>query len=266
MSAEQRIPDLYAEQDALGELPLNQDRDMRRRLDKEPERSTRMQELQESNEQILADYPAELMAAKIILREQQTVAEFRPNIVRRLAIVGVPAALLVALAVWFLLPDSSPIKDPSKTGQVREDIQYKGDPHLVIHRQRAAGSEELAPGDTARAGDLLQIRYVAEHAKYGVIFSIDGRGQVNLHFPLKDSGSTVLQPGKTTSLPFSYELDDAPGFERFFFVTSAKPIEIGAIIEAARKLAAQPGKQLDLPPGVKQKEFLISKPDQQRRH
>ena len=35
-----------------------------------------------------------------------------------------------------------------------------------------------------------------------------------------------LAPGKMNSLPFAYKLDDAPYFEKFFFVTSPKEFAV----------------------------------------
>ena len=106
----------------------------------------------------------------------------------------------------------------------------------------------------------MQISYVPKGATHGVIVSADGRGKVTLHFPPNASLPTVLKRKDRVPLPFSYELDDAPGFERFFFVTSAFPIPVGQVIRSAGTLGADPGRQLPLPPWLKQKELLLNKP------
>ncbi len=49
-----------------------------------------------------------------------------------------------------------------------------------------------------------------------------------------------LDPRGPVVLPSAYELDDAPGFERFFLVYSAKPFDVAAVDPAARALAQLP--------------------------
>ena len=63
MNDEHRIPDLFTEQDALGELPLYCDPEIRRRLEAEPQRAARLAELRDSSQPILSDYPPEITAA-----------------------------------------------------------------------------------------------------------------------------------------------------------------------------------------------------------
>ena len=43
-----------------------------------------------------------------------------------------------------------------------------------------------------------------------------------------------------TTLLADFELDHAPGFVRFFFVTSDVRVRTGEIVEVARRLAATP--------------------------
>ncbi len=42
-------------------------------------------------------------------------------------------------------------------------------------------------------------------------------------------------------LGFAYELDAAPDFERFFFVTSSKPFALDGLQKEAERLAAERG-------------------------
>ena len=58
-------------------------------------------------------------------------------------------------------------------------------------------------------------------------------------------------------------MDDAPEFERFFFITSKTEIHAGSILDKARKLAQNPGKaktaKLELPDAYDQYTTLIIK-------
>ncbi len=121
------------------------------------------------------------------------------------------------------------------------DPRAKGAPRLLLHRKRGDRVERLdARNDRARPGDRIQISYAAGTAVHGVILSIDGAGAVTLHFPVADSASTALHRGAVASLGHSYELDDAPGYERFLFVTSPGPIDVAAVVARAEALARDP--------------------------
>ena len=63
-------------------------------------------------------------------------------------------------------------------------------------------------------------------------------------------------------LAYSYELDDAPAFERFFFATSAAPFPVTEVVAAANELAGSRNareRELSLPAGVDQTSMLIAK-------
>ena len=64
-------------------------------------------------------------------------------------------------------------------------------------------------------------------------------------------------------MPEAIELDNAPGFERFFFVTSDSSLDVEYIMKMARKLASDASRaktaNLDLPEGFKQVSIKIVK-------
>jgi hypothetical protein len=64
-----------------------------------------------------------------------------------------------------------------------------------------------------------------------VIFSIDGRARVTLHFPASERETPSLDSSGEVVLPYGYRLDDAPRFERFYFVTSAEEFSVSALLE-----------------------------------
>lgn len=259
MNDEQRIPDLFTEQDALGELPLHCEPDIRTRLEAEPQRSTRLAELKVSNRQILADYPPEQMAREISIRAEREIKQERRQTALRLAVVGIPAMVLLALAVIFLAPMIFDTGKPEEGLLPPEVTRFKGPASLFLHRKVATGDQELKSSSPARPGDLIQISYAAREANHGVIFSVDGRGQVSLHFPDDESGSTILKKKGLVSLGFSYELDDAPDFERFFIVSSKEPIDVRKVLQAAEDLGAEREKKLNLPAGLEHKELVLKK-------
>jgi hypothetical protein len=72
-----------------------------------------------------------------------------------------------------------------------------------------------------------------------------------------------LRPEGETRLDYAYRLDDAPGFERFFLVTSERALPIAAVLEAGRRLASDPRQapraRLGLPAGLEQWSVLLTK-------
>jgi hypothetical protein len=148
-------------------------------------------------------------------------------------------------------------------GGPEPSVRVKGlEPHLSLHRRTPTGSEALSDGDLAGKGDLIRIGYQAAGRPYGVILSIDGRGAVTRHLP--ERGDTAAHLANEPSLlDHAYELDDAPLFERFYFVSSDAPFEVEPVLGAARRLAgAGPSARaepLELPDGFKQHVVSLSK-------
>jgi hypothetical protein len=131
---------------------------------------------------------------------------------------------------------------PSKALEVDDDpVRIKGlRPHLRLHRQRGASIEELRDGDVARAGDLVQISYMAAGNRNGVVLSLDGRGEVTLHHPARPDAPPTLVARGEHALDHAYELDDARAYERFVLVTSGdEPLSPAVVLAAARELARQ---------------------------
>jgi hypothetical protein len=138
-------------------------------------------------------------------------------------------------------------------------------PSLTLFRKTPSGSEVLADGDGARPGDVVRVGYNASGRRYGVIVSLDGRGSVTRHLPAQGRSSAALEPGDVVLLAQAYELDDAPAWERFFFVTADEPFDVAAVEDAARRAAASRAESasaplsLGLPKPLEEWSFLLTK-------
>ena len=277
MPVKQKISDLTLEQFHLGELGAAQERRVRRELERDEGLRGRLAEIVRSDGQIRVEYPAERMMPLIRERalrqgssEQGLAAgrsakgrradERRADKRRLWRLPTLAWAIPVAAMVLVLL--SLPIfLRPS------DETRLKGAaPHLLVFRKTATGAEELAPGSLAKKGDVLQLSYVAGEAKYGVIFSVDGRGTLTWHVPPGYAGGALsapaLDPKGPALLPKAYELDDAPGFERFFLVYSERPFQVGDVQRIARALAAGASRDrtdLKLGRGLGQFSLLVKK-------
>lgn len=156
---------------------------------------------------------------------------------------------------------------PAEVAALDDDpVRIKGlRPHLRLHRRGPAGIvEELRDGDVARAGDLVQISYVAAGNRNGVVVSLDGRGQVTLHHPSRSDALPTLEARGEHALDHAYELDDAQGYERFVLVTAGdEPLSPAVVVAAARNLAQRDSaarhSPLPLPARWRQSSILLQK-------
>jgi hypothetical protein len=239
------VSNLEVEQLALGELDEARAALVREKLERAGD--DRLEKIEASNREILQDYPPEQMAARIRRRAEVAAEESEPaSTPWRWIWIPTAAAVAAAALVLVLSPggDGAPVLQPSLDGGIAqldrppiEHTRLKGDARLTVVRQDGGGAEPLRTDDEVSAGDLLQISYVSAGAAHGTIVSIDGAGAVTLHYPSGATGSTELSDRGPTALDHSYELDDAPGFERFFLVTSDEPIDVGAVMDAAQRAA-----------------------------
>jgi len=129
----------------------------------------------------------------------------------------------------------------------RDTDRTKGRPSLTIYRQTAQGSETIADGSVTHSGDVVRIGYKAAGRAFGMILSIDGRGVVTQHLPTSGERAATLQRNGVILLDTAYELDDAPRWERFYFITGDAPFDAAAVLEAARRVG---GHVSPLPPSL----------------
>jgi hypothetical protein len=242
-------PVLLVEQLALGEL----DEASAARVRGEIGSDDALARVETSNREILADYPPERVAAEI-RRKLATTAPAKPAPSRAwIPWLLAPTMAAAAALVWIVVREEPPslathveVIDDGDTERTR--IKGGVEPHLVIDRRTAAGHERLVTDQVVRSGDLLQVSYVPAGRRQGVIVSIDGAGAVTLHHPEAPGASPMLAEGSEVPLAHSYELDDAPGFERFVFVTrDGQPPIVDEVMRAAERLAEDPTQARNAP-------------------
>ncbi|MBI9104152.1 MAG: hypothetical protein JEY99_17175 [Spirochaetales bacterium] len=247
---ENRIPDLYMEQQLLGELSPEKESEIMNN----PETHEKLKKLRASDEDILKKYPAGMMAGilqkkleeEIENEKQETqkeglIHDFRDHVkptkvkIRKI----IPLLAAAALAVTIILPlTMNRGNSPLPSSMEEQGIRIKGlDSSLNIYRKNGGDVELLPNEERVKSFDLLQLSYISGGKKYGAIFSIDGNGFVTLHYPDFTGASPELSGSGEVPLDFSYQLDDAPGFERFFFVTSDSYFSVSMVLESAARLA-----------------------------
>jgi hypothetical protein len=221
------IADWKLERFILDELDESEMDEIRRAAEADENLRARLDAIQRSNREILDRYPAAAMSNQIRGRLERATRSNGSRPGRTLRFALVPAAL-VAVIVFavFVLPhlmwdDGTRLKGPSE--------------QLRLHRKTAAGSEELHSGAHAREHDLVLLQYRTDEHAYGTILSVDGWGKITMHLPASGDRAAELVVGRSNLLGYAYELDAAPRWEVFFFVTSASPFATDRVIRAVEE-------------------------------
>ena len=148
-------------------------------------------------------------------------------------LLGIPTLVVgaAALLLW-LRPGPAPTDDGGD--------RPKGPARLHVYRKAAKGVERLPDGAAVRAGDELQLAYVASGHRFGAVVSLDGAGRVTFHLPEGGGRAVSLRASGEVTLPQSYQLDAAPRFERFLLVTGDVPFDTGILPDVIRGSAPPP--------------------------
>lgn len=233
-----RVSDWLVERLAAGELDHERAEALRSRLTADGAK-VRLLEIAASNAAILAEHDPGQVAAEI--RRRLAASEKRQGAGRGLLVpaFSVVMTCVAVLAVLVLRPrvevpgDDARVAAPSMSGP--ETVRLKGlRPRLVVYLKTAAGASRREAGTFAKAGDVLQVAYVAAGRRFGVVASVDALGTVTLHLPEQPGYAQALVAQGEIPLPHAFELDDAPGFERFVFVTSDQPFHTDRVLESLR--------------------------------
>ena len=244
------IPDVLLERYRLGELPPGEAAPIAERIHVDSVLRERLEALGRSDD----DLRTHGVIATIADGVQRRVSEAAPRSAvtvrrRRTASWLVLAATAAAIAIAVVARSSSPRSDSG--GDRIKGLR----PALTLYRHTAGGSETLADGATARRGDLVRIGYRPAGRAFGVIFSVDGNRTVTMHLPVQGGRAVPLAHEPTVLLDQAYELDDAPLWERFYFVTGDAPFEVAPIVSAARAAPLSAA----LPRGLEHATFALQK-------
>lgn len=237
MKWEHSISRLKLEQFVLGELPAKEARAVEEQISSDKALASEYEEILASNEAVFEAYPVEDMARAIEDRfEQELLAEQRGHLsfgqITRRAIPYIGGLALAAMALFVVGPiyfSKAPALDDGQ-----EVVFAKGtESRMLLYLKEDGESRVVRSGEKLKQGDRLRIAYFSGEAPYGVLLSIDGRGAVTLHFPDNANQLPLITTGEESLLDFSYELDDAPFFEKFYFITSANSFNAGLVVSRA---------------------------------
>lgn len=236
----------------------------------DPEIQSRVATLMQSDQDFLKKYPPDKWISSLMQRYQEMNSRkseraswWRSPLFRWAACVV--SSLLIICTVTLVV--FNPIKHTPGMRAKGNEFQPAFKPILNIYRMRDGRIMKIENGSYAKSGDLLQITYTAPEGTHGVILSLDGQGTVTLHYPSRPEDSTLLQGDGEIFLSNSFQLDDAPHFEKFFFITSKTGINIKDIMNKVRLLGINPDKasqqDIDLNDSFFQVSMLILKGEDQ---
>jgi hypothetical protein len=250
------IPDWKLERYLTGDLPEGEMREIRE-LEKTDEIfAGRVKMMREDNAAILKKLPFERLSEKMDARElgsglngagRGAGMNGAGNSVNfRLVKFAAAAALVLAVVSVALFsqreigPDAGTqvaggaqvmdvaMVDASEIPGGAGDTRIKGlDARMEVWKKTGDSAVQMPNLGEAREGDEIQLRYAVPEKCFGMLFSMDGNGTLTMHMA-DGSSAVVLEPGKMTTLPFAYKLDNAPKFEKFFLLTSRASFELDA--------------------------------------
>jgi anti-sigma factor RsiW len=221
--------DLMLERYNLGELAPKEKTETEAAAAADSSLAARIAEIRRSDAEIRAAVPAAL-ALDAIERKARLHGHSAAPRRRRPVFWGLAAAALLAAIIL-----------PVSWYSGGDEERAKGSTELSVYLKTPGGEAKVQNNTPLRAGDTVQLAYMTQDNRYGVIFSVDGRSAVTLLYPYEDEGeSTRLVPGRRTPLADAYTLDDAPDYEIIFFVTSGEPLNVREILNLAKTLAKDP--------------------------
>ncbi len=249
------IPDWKLEKYLTGDLPAEEMREIRKMEEVDEIFANRVKMLREDNAAILKRLPFEKLSEKIATMPGRSNADVGNTMRVNFKLVKLAAAAALVLAVvtvalfsqrslseqgGTVLANNANMANSVNGAQVMEvamvDASGAGDDGLRIKGLSARMEVWKKTGDSAvqmenlgeaREGDEIQLRYAVAEKCYGLLFSMDGNGTITMHMG-HENRAVELEPGKMTTLPFAYKLDNAPKFEKFFFLTSKSEFGLDA--------------------------------------
>ena len=229
MTSVNKISDFKLECYLLGELPEKEMRDFQERELSDEIFAARVREMREQGKRFVAENPFEALEAKMDAADEAADG----NVISGLWL-KVAAALVIALGVFSMVVLNRNVETYSgesatmevAMANVDDGTRIKGmSASLEVWKKTGDSAVQMVNLGDASEGDEIQLRYRVPQKCFGMLFSMDGNGTVTMH--MGDGNNAIeLEPGKMTTLPFAYKLDNAPKFEKFFLLISQNSFAI----------------------------------------
>ena len=225
MTTVNKISDFKLERYLLGELPEKEMRELQERELSDEIFAARVREMREQGKRFLAENPFAALDDKLdAIEDSKSSVDGQPNVLW----LKVAAALVIALGIFSVVVlnrDVATYDNHSASMEVAmadadNGTRIKGmQATLEVWKKTGDSAVQMVNLGNAYEGDEIQLRYRVPQKCFGMLISMDGNGTITMHMGEGDK-AIELEPGKMTTLPFAYKLDNAPKFEKFFLLTS----------------------------------------------
>jgi hypothetical protein len=260
-----RVSDFTLERYRLGELLPDDRQALEEAFAADGDIRSRLIVLDESDRELRGRYPVECLNLRSPVPAKTRLTGGGKRLLTRAAKLPARGKIAAAILLCFALPFVYYLRarnQPDVRGGSAHvssinsahdsNLDHNRDSNPDLDRAKGAGLSraelsvylkgegETLLGDQAvlAEGNTVQLAYTAPAGEYyGVIFSIDGRSEVTMHYPYRRGQSPVLVPGRRTFLSEAYTLDDAPLYEVFVMVVSEKPLNVEDVLLEARSIA-----------------------------
>jgi hypothetical protein len=248
------ISDWTLEQYVLGELSASDKIELLKRANADSVLEARISQIRRSNAVLLEEIPPDEFVKlienslegnnsntadqpnkkEIFIRRLKSLQQWCSTFSQRLYLGLTSFAVL--LVVIMLVPNLNLISPKSVNTISENSVRLKGlQPQINVYRQTGTNAEKYSDKNVLQENDIIQISYVAAQNEYGYIFSIDGNDVITPHLKNNNLAAELESSGEIT-LENGYKLDDAPGFERFFFISAPKVFSVSQIDDAIHRL------------------------------
>lgn len=231
MTSVNKISDFKLERYLLGELPESEMAALQKREAEDEIFAARVAEMRLQGKCFVAENPFAALEERI---EAAGGVENRAVAPRNTLWLKVAAALVIALGIFSAVVlnrnvdtfDSQNASMEVALADMDNGTRIKGmQASLEVWKKTGDSAVQMVNLGDAHEGDEIQLRYRVPQKCFGMLFSMDGNGTITMHMG-EGNKAIELEPGKMTTLPFAYKLDNAPKFEKFFLLTSQNAFEI----------------------------------------
>ena len=232
MTSVNKISDFKLERYLLGELPQNEMKALQQREAEDEIFAARVREMREQGKRFLAENPFAVLEDRI--EETEAAANSAEISSQNFLWLKVAAALVIALGIFSAVVlnrdvatyDNNSASMEVAMAEVDNGTRIKGmQASLEVWKKTGDSAVQMVNLGDASEGDEIQLRYRVPQKCFGMLFSMDGNGTVTMHMG-EGNNAIELEPGKMTTLPFAYKLDNAQKFEKFFLLTSQNAFAI----------------------------------------
>ena len=231
MTSVNKISDFKLERYLLGELPESEMAALQKREAEDEIFAARVADMRLQGKRFVAENPFAALEERI---EAAGGVENRAVAPRNTLWLKVAAALVIALGIFSAVVlnrnvdtfDSQNASMEVAMADMDNGTRIKGmQASLEVWKKTGDSAVQMVNLGNASEGDEIQLRYRVPQKCFGMLFSMDGNGTITMHMG-EGNKAIELEPGKMTTLPFAYKLDNAPKFEKFFLLTSQNVFEI----------------------------------------